>query len=99
MDFEVQIKTWINEDEKRCKALDIASKLKLNDWCLAAGFVRNLVWDKVHGKSDLTPLNDIDLIYFNKSETDEKIDGDYESYLKSISDFPWSVKKLSSYAC
>jgi len=58
----------------------------------AAGFVRNLVWDKTHEKNSPTPLNDIDLVYFNANDCNEETDRDYESYLKSISDYPWSVK-------
>lgn len=71
-------------------ALKLASSLDLNDWCLAAGFVRNLVWDKLHGYDEPTPLNDIDFIYFDP----EKLNGDrgYEDHLKSITNLPWSVK-------
>lgn len=85
-----QIIKWIKQDPLRCEALEAASRLCLPDWCLAAGFVRNLVWDKMHGFGDLTPLNDIDLIYF---------DPDFKFFehklldkLKSIADLPWSVK-------
>jgi len=74
------------------EALVLASTLNLSDWCLAAGFVRNLIWDKLHSKEVLTPLNDIDLIYFNSELIEEKEDLEHEVRLKSLSDFPWSVK-------
>tara|TARA_R110001583_G_scaffold168044_1_gene320863 strand:+ start:628 stop:1014 length:387 start_codon:yes stop_codon:yes gene_type:complete len=74
------------------EALELASRLGLNDWCLAAGFVRNLIWDKLHSKEILTPLNDIDLIYFDSDIIDENTDLEYELRLKSLSSFPWSVK-------
>ncbi len=73
-------------------ALRIASSLKLHDWCLAAGFVRALIWDKLHGYEQVTELDDIDLIYFDKENCSEKIDREKECYLKQISDYPWSVK-------
>ena len=76
----------------RMEALFVARSLGLSDWCLAAGFVRNLAWDKVHGYSRATPLNDIDLIYFDSENTSEAADKDLESRLKAISGFPWSVK-------
>lgn len=87
-----QIIRWIESDKERLEALKLASTLALGDWCLAAGFVRNLIWDKLHHKSSNTPLNDIDLIYFNTNATDESEDLAYEARLKSLSDHPWSVK-------
>ncbi|MGS0682396.1 nucleotidyltransferase family protein [Shewanella sp. 125m-7] len=91
IDFEKQIKLWLLEDEYRLNALGIAEQLKLNDWMLAAGFVRNLVWDKVHGLK--TPLNDIDLIYFDTSDLSPDKDIGLEAELKRIAPkYPWSVK-------
>ncbi len=70
----------------------MASSLLLPDWCLAAGFVRNLIWDRLHGYETPTPLNDIDLIYFDKDHCSPEIDQKYEDRLKSFSNLPWSVK-------
>lgn len=92
MKHETLIKEWIMADNKRCNALKHAAALELKDWCLAAGFVRNLVWDRIHGEHFSTPLNDIDLIYFNVSHKNKEADENYEAYLKSISNYPWSVK-------
>lgn len=95
MSLNDQVIEWIESDRGRMEALALASTLGLNDWCLAAGFVRNLIWDKLHQKETLTPLNDIDLIYFDSNVTDEKTDLEYELRLKSLSSFPWSVKNQS----
>ncbi|HIK74720.1 MAG TPA: nucleotidyltransferase family protein [Alcanivorax sp.] len=92
MNNSTQIKDWISEDSMRMQALFTARSLGLSDWCLAAGFVRNLAWDKVHGYSRATALNDIDLIYFDPDKASEEADKDLESRLKAVSDFPWSVK-------
>ncbi|PZD72692.1 hypothetical protein C1752_03528 [Acaryochloris thomasi RCC1774] len=92
MNFETQIEKWVSEDSSRIHALEIASELKLNDWCLAAGFVRNMVWDKLHDRHFPTPLNDIDLIYFNREESSLETDQDLESILKTKLNKPWSVK-------
>lgn len=92
MDNSAQIKKWMSEDPMRMQALSTASTLGLSDWCLAAGFVRNLAWDKLHGYSSATALNDIDLICFDPDNTSEQTDKDLEQRLKAISDFPWSVK-------
>lgn len=87
-----KIAHWIAQDARRMQALTIAAELGLPDWCLAAGFVRNLVWDRIHGYSETTPLNDIDLVYFDPCDAAEARDRDIERGLREIADLPWSVK-------
>ena len=48
---------------------------------MAAGFVRNLVWDHLHNKPVSTPLNDIDVIYFDADEADNNMYLKYEKTL------------------
>jgi len=74
------------------RALQIASTLQLNDWCIAAGFVRNLVWDKLHNREELTSLNDLDVVYFDAGNTDRLFDKKHECRLTELSAWPWSVK-------
>jgi len=92
MDCETQIRDWIKNDLERMEALETVSTLQLNDWCIAAGFVRNLVWDKLHKKKSSTPLNDVDVIYFDPANPGEELDKSLESHLNSMSTLPWSVK-------
>ncbi|MHB0775053.1 nucleotidyltransferase family protein [Halomonas sp. WWR20] len=92
MTLEKTLIAWLEADTERREALRVASQLQLNDWCLAAGFVRNLVWDKLHGYSEPTPLDDIDLIYFDPTETNESRDRSLESQLYEMLARPWSVK-------
>ncbi|MRJ44141.1 nucleotidyltransferase family protein [Idiomarina loihiensis] len=92
MDYEEQLKKWIKEDSERMEALYLAAELRLPDWCLAAGFVRNLAWDKMHNFSSTTPLNDIDLIYFDPKDIAKTRDRGIEEKLNGISYLPWSVK-------
>lgn len=67
--LKLAIEQWLANDEKRMQALRIAASYNLPDWWLAAGFVRNLVWDQLHGYAQPTPLNDLDLIYFCTADT------------------------------
>lgn len=90
---ERQIFDWIEQDALRMCALRAAQKLGLNDWCLAAGFVRNLLWDRLHQYPDSSPLNDIDLVYFNPQDINPETDRQYERQLIALApDLPWSVK-------
>lgn len=49
--------------------LRAVAMLELPDCWIGAGFVRNAVWDKLHGYSELTPLNDIDVLYYDATDT------------------------------
>ncbi|MGQ7245026.1 nucleotidyltransferase family protein [Salinicola sp. V024] len=83
---------WIHADAWRMSALRQARSLGLPDWWLAAGFVRNLVWDRLHGHVPSTPLNDIDLVYFAPARTSALIDRQQETSLIDATGLPWSVK-------
>lgn len=58
-------------------------ELGLPQACIAAGYVRNRVWDELHEYKDSTPLNDIDVIYYDPKQLDEWIDTQYEKQLRS----------------
>ncbi|WP_438351216.1 nucleotidyltransferase family protein [Paenibacillus sp. FA6] len=67
--------------------------LNLPNWVVAAGYVRNYIWDTLHGYSTRTPLNDIDIIYYNTEELDEDIEKEYERILEQQTGSSiWSVK-------
>lgn len=92
-EMEQQIITWLREEPMHRQALEQACELGLNDAWLAAGFVRNLVWDRLHGYAQATPLNDIDVVYFNPEDCTALADERYEQRLiKGSPDLPWSVK-------
>lgn len=77
------------------------AELELKDWWIGAGFVRNAVWDYLHEKDVSTPLNDVDVIYFDPRDysEDELIvkattsEEKYERHLgKVMPGVKWSVK-------
>ncbi len=90
------LRTWLSQDNHRVRALELAQQCaqvhRLPQWCLAAGFVRNLVWDKLHDIQQ-RPLNDIDLIYYCPLDTRPERDRAIEAYLQTLApELPWSVK-------
>ena len=87
-----QIQQWLLQDHTRLSALKVVAELALPECYIAAGFVRNLVWDRLHGHSKDTPLNDIDVIYFDASHTDAQRDQQLETRLRQQLALPWSVK-------
>lgn len=97
---EQDIVAAIEKDPWMMQVLKAAEELDLPDWQIGAGFVRSKVWDILHNYTKRTPLPDIDLIYFDKSEFSKidisKYSTDFENkYRKKLSklmpDVPWSV--------
>lgn len=88
-----RIVTWLGEDPVRCHLLAILAGLQLPDAWLAAGFVRNLVWDRLHGHAESTPLADLDVIYFDATDCRPERDREIEALLAvQALGWPWSVK-------
>ena len=55
------IETMLRQDKPRMQQLQAVQTLQLPDCFVAAGFVRNMVWDALHDYPP-TPLNDVDVI-------------------------------------
>jgi hypothetical protein len=79
------------------KDLSIIRELDLSEWYVAAGYVRNYIWDTLHSYPNRTPLNDIDVIYYNTDKLDEEIEKKYEQKLEQETGMSiWSVKNQAS---
>ncbi|MEJ2766205.1 nucleotidyltransferase family protein [Photobacterium sp. MCCC 1A19761] len=90
---EQQIFDWVSQDSLRQQALACVSQLNLPQGYIAAGFVRNLVWDALHEHDVATPLNDVDVIYFDPAEADLHTCERYESHLKAqLPQLNWQVR-------
>ena len=83
----------IESDVLRLNALECVRLLDLPECYIAAGFVRNLVWDDLHHKSEPTPLNDVDVIYFDLNESNPNKFIEYESRLTELlPQLNWQVR-------
>jgi hypothetical protein len=96
LELQTRLKQWMTQDHDRVRALSLvegcALRYSMPQWCIAAGFVRNLVWDRLHGFA-VSPLNDIDVIYFCPLDMRPERDLAIETYLRERApDLPWSVK-------
>lgn len=63
-EWQTKTAALLQADAWRMDCLLAVRALQLPDWYLAAGFLRNAIWDAVHQLSQ-TPLNDIDLVFFD----------------------------------
>jgi len=93
MKTEADIKRIIEDDTWMMNILHIVKTLELPDWWICAGFVRSKIWDTLHEYSERTPLPDIDVIYYDPTDTSETKEKELEAQLKSSDPtIPWSVK-------
>ena len=83
----------LRQDPMRIKALECVYKLALPDCYIAAGFVRNMVWDHLYRFSLPTPLKDVDVIYFNLHQCSSDADRSYQDELQQLMPaVDWQVK-------
>ncbi len=90
---EQDIIRLIESDEEMMRILKAAQKLELPDWWICAGFVRSKIWDTLHQFREKTPMPDVDVIYFDKTNIEEKEEKRLEERLRDLlPNVPWSVK-------
>lgn len=73
--------------------LESVKSLRMRNWYIAAGYVRNQVWNYLHKNQGALSFEDVDIIYFDLTDINEETDKKYEEQLRSINpDLNWSVK-------
>ncbi|PXA99570.1 hypothetical protein DMC47_02705 [Nostoc sp. 3335mG] len=93
MDLAAQVAAILRADPLRWHLLDVVRALHLRDGWIAAGFVRNAVWDHLHGRAPSAPGGDVDVIWYDPLSTDPAEDEQHEARLQAIDPaIRWSVK-------
>jgi hypothetical protein len=83
----------IAHDPVGMEQLRAARTLGLSDWCIAAGFVRNRVWDHLHGISPPRAPADIDVLYFDGSDLSKEAEFALEARLGDLMPgLPWQIR-------
>jgi hypothetical protein len=82
----------IAQDPVGMKQLRAVRSLALPDWCIAAGFVRNRVWDHLHGISPPREPADIDVLYYDKADLSRETERAFEARLAALLPAPWQVR-------
>lgn len=89
---ERDILSLIQGDPWMMKVLVLAKSLNLPDWMIGAGFVRNKVWDYLHGYNNIETQNhDVDLIYFDQFNNDEEKDLELSKKLNKETGINWEI--------
>jgi hypothetical protein len=89
----ISIARIIAQDPVGMKQLRAARALALPDWCIAAGFVRNRVWDRLHGISPPREPPDIDVLYYDAADLSKEREAEHEKRLDALLPGPlWQVR-------
>jgi len=82
MDDKEKLIQIISDQDWIMNALRIGREMNLPDWYIAAGAIRNTIWNYLHGFDTRINQNDVDFVYFNSSNLDKSIDKEYETLLQ-----------------
>ena len=83
----------IEHDSWMMDVLLAAETLKLHDWMIGAGFVRNKIWDHIHAyRRPQVHTSDIDLIYYDTQNLSEEREKEYDAVLRKLMPLNWSAK-------
>jgi uncharacterized protein len=86
---ESGIVALIETDPWMMSVIRAAGQLNLPDWMIGAGFVRNKVWDYLHGiRRPMVDTADIDLIYFDPADIREETEKAHDTRLLAMLDVP-----------
>lgn len=87
------VRDSLRSADLRMAMLQAVAELGLPDAWIAAGAVRNAVWDRLHERAHSTPLADVDVIWFDPLRTGRGTDAELEHRLAArLPGVNWSVK-------
>lgn len=88
-----RITKLLKRDQLRWYAMGIVEALGLPEGSIGAGFVRNLVWDRLHGRCSDCRDEDIDVLFYDPAKADAAYDAEIEADLRERAPgLTWSVK-------
>ena len=91
-DYDSELICLINNEGWLINAFKIVRELALPDWFIAAGAIRNTVWNYLHGYTTQSHQRDIDVIYYDISDMEGDKERSSEGILKIKSpDLIWEV--------
>jgi hypothetical protein len=76
---------------ERAAIITAVAQLELRGCLVAAGLVRNTVWDHLHGRGP-SPLNDVDIVYFEHSNSKGRAQRAFEALAHQFPGQTFSIK-------
>jgi hypothetical protein len=83
----------VADDATAMAQLEAVRGLALPDAWIAAGFVRNRVWDRLSGIWPPRPIDDVDVVYFDVADPEGERETEHEAALsRLLPGVPWQVR-------
>ncbi|WP_058988498.1 nucleotidyltransferase family protein [Acetobacter senegalensis] len=93
MCYKEKLIALLHDDPVRMDMVRLVRALALPDCWIAAGFVRDAVWDDLHGFPASRPIGDVDVVWFEAEHTQAQTERTIEQALcRQMPDTSWSVK-------
>jgi hypothetical protein len=93
LNSESDIARFIAGRPRMMRALRAVAARALPDGWVGAGFIRNAVWDALHGFDTPGEQGDVDVVFFDGSDLRPERDRGIEADLaRACPDVPWSVR-------
>ena len=92
MESEARLIDLVLADERVMKMLRAVRSLGADQWCIAAGTIRNLVWDHLHSFAEPTLPSDIDVLIHDAVNTSGVHEEQLEARLQTlVPEVTWEV--------
>jgi hypothetical protein len=93
VDQQGRLRSLLASDPRRLDVLRQVRALGLPDCWVGAGFVRNCVWDHLHGHPASPVTGDVDVVWYDPERATPALDGELEARLHvADGSLAWSVK-------
>ena len=91
--LESKLKQYLLENDTIMNDLRLIRSLNLPQCYVGAGYIRNYIWDRLHGYDHRGTHNDIDVVYYDREDATEERDVSLEQRLiEETGNSKWSVK-------
>ncbi len=84
MSHEQDLIALIESDVRIMDLLRAVRSIGLGEWCIAAGTIRNKVWDDLHSYTEPTLPSDIDVLFFDAERTTPDFEAEIEAQLSLV---------------
>lgn len=71
-EFENQLIRIVRSSPELIELLKAVRRLGLASWCIGAGAIRSLVWDRIHGFTAPSHYADVDVVYYDDQAAPEQ---------------------------
>lgn len=91
-EYRDRLKAIVLADDRLAHILRVVREVNPPEWLLGAGAIRSTVWDCLHGHTISTPLEDLDVAYFDDQDLSEQAERAIESELqRRFQEILWDV--------